>query len=123
MRNTLITNKTSGLVGIPALLLKKWALEFAPILNKLFHLRYDTGTFTDDWKNERFQPIPKKGSKAQASNYRSISVSKFLEKSIRYSVSSNTVKSTTDNTNIAGNCRFANKYYTYLQSHHMASHC
>ena len=83
---SLDTKKSSGLDGIPAIVLKRCAPELAPILTRLFQLSYDKGVFPDSWKIARVQPVPKKGSKSLPSNYRPISllsvVCKVMEKCI-----------------------------------------
>nr|CAH7748768.1 unnamed protein product [Callosobruchus chinensis] len=69
---------------IPAVVAKKCAPELAPILTRLFRMSYSSGVFPKDWKSACIQPVPKKGSKADPSNYRPIAllseISKVMEK-------------------------------------------
>lgn len=89
---SLNTNKASGLDGIPALLLKKCAPELAPVLTKLFQLSYDSGIFPDGWKSARVQPIPKKGSKTQPSNYRPVALLSVISKVMERIINSEILK-------------------------------
>ena len=78
------TNKASGPDGIAAKMLKSTASVIAPSLTTLFNYSVMSGVIPDEWKNSNIVPIPKSSNKAQASNYRPISllstVSKMLEK-------------------------------------------
>ena len=53
------SSKSSGLDGIPAIVLKSCAPGLAPALNKLFKLSYNLGIFPS-WKLAHVFPIPKK---------------------------------------------------------------
>ena len=56
------TSKSKGPDGIPAIVLKNYAPELAPILNKLFQVSYTLGTFSTSWKQAHVFPIPKKAT-------------------------------------------------------------
>ncbi|XP_022838082.1 uncharacterized protein LOC111365117 [Spodoptera litura] len=75
-------NKASGPDGIPALVLKTCAPELSPILTRLFRLSLETGLVPVAWKLANVQPVPKKGSRADPNNYRPISVTSILCKSM-----------------------------------------
>nr|CAH7762493.1 unnamed protein product [Callosobruchus chinensis] len=79
-------NKATGPDMIPAVVAKKCAPELAPILTRLFRMSYSFGVFPKDWKSACIQPVPKKGSKADPSNYRPIAllsvISKVMEKCV-----------------------------------------
>ena len=65
VRKTLLqlnTSKSKGADGIPAIVLKSCAPEFAPVLNKLFQLSYSVGIFPSSRKLAHVFPIPKKGT-------------------------------------------------------------
>ena len=81
LRN-LDVNKASGPDGIPAIVLKTCAPELSPILTRLFRLSLETGKVPMAWKQANVQPVPKKGSRADPSNYRPISVTSILCKSM-----------------------------------------
>lgn len=85
MRKTLRNldvNKASGPDGIPAIVLKNCAPELTPVLTRLFRLSMSTGKVPESWKVANVQPVPKKGSRADPANYRPISVTSILCKSM-----------------------------------------
>lgn len=86
------TTKASGTDNIPAIVLKKCALELTPILCKLFELSYKKGIFPDTWKNARVQPVPKKGKKNLASNYRPISLTPIISKVMERAINTELLK-------------------------------
>ncbi|RVE51677.1 hypothetical protein evm_003649 [Chilo suppressalis] len=75
-------NKASGPDGIPAIVLKTCAPELSPVLTRLFRLSLDTEQVPKSWKLANVQPVPKKGSHADPANYRPISVTSLLCKSM-----------------------------------------
>ncbi|CAG4966884.1 unnamed protein product [Colias eurytheme] len=79
LRN-LDVDKASGPDGIPALVLRNCAPELSPILTRLYRLSYSTGVVPESWKIANVQPIPKKGSRADPTNYRPISITSILGK-------------------------------------------
>ena len=74
------TSKSKGPDGISAIVLKSCALELAPVLNKLFQLSYTLAIFPSSWKFSQIFPIPKKGDKTDASNYRPVAITSFISK-------------------------------------------
>jgi len=48
----------------------------------LFETSYKTGSIPQDWKNAHTVPIYKKGSKAEVKNYRPVSLTSVVCKSI-----------------------------------------
>ena len=79
--------KASGPDKIPCRLLKELANELAPALTHLFNQSLRTGEVPSIWKHALVQPIYKKGDRAQAANYRPISLTcvccKLLEHIVR----------------------------------------
>ncbi|KAJ0177088.1 hypothetical protein K1T71_007097 [Dendrolimus kikuchii] len=75
-------NKASGPDGIPAIVLKTCAPELTPILTRLYRLSLKTGLVPKSWKQANVQPVPKKGSRADPVNYRPISITSILCKSM-----------------------------------------
>nr|CAI5829594.1 unnamed protein product [Callosobruchus analis] len=74
------TNKASGPDQIPAIVLKRCAIELTPILCKLFRISYEQGVFPSFWKIGCVQPIPKKGKKADPNNYRPVDLLSIMSK-------------------------------------------
>ena len=78
------TNKSLGIDGISAKLLKDAGDTISESLVNIFNLSLQSGIFPDDWKLARITPIYKDGSKTEWGNYRPISaisiVAKVLEK-------------------------------------------
>ena len=72
--------KASGPDGIPPRVLRECASELAPVLVQLFTLCLNTNTFPLCWKRAFVQPIPKKGSRSDPSNYRPIALTCVLSK-------------------------------------------
>ena len=81
LRN-LDVNKASGPDGIPAVVLKTCAPELSPVLTRLFRLSLESGLVPKSWKLANVQPVPKKGSRADPANYRPISVTSILCKTM-----------------------------------------
>ena len=76
--------KATGPDGIPPSLLKLCADELAEPTSQLFSESLETGQFPTSYKSAHVIPIPKKGDKSLASNYRPVSIlptsSKLLER-------------------------------------------
>ena len=71
-------NKASGPDGIPARVLRFCAPELSPVLTRLYRLSLKTGSVPKSWKVANVQPVPKKGSRADPSNYRPIAITSIL---------------------------------------------
>ena len=66
--------KAGGPDNIGCRILKELAVEFAPILVKIFQFSYDTGEIPACWKNANVAPVYKKGPVCTAANYRPVSL-------------------------------------------------
>ena len=71
-------NKAVGPDGIPSIVLKYCAPELAPVLCKLFNKSLSSGVCPSDWKKADVFPVPKKGDRSIASNYRPISITSVI---------------------------------------------
>ena len=83
------TNKSPGIDGISAKLLKDAGDTISESLANIFNLSLQSGTFPDDWKLARITPIYKDGSKTECGNYRPISVISIVAKVFEKLVYSN----------------------------------
>ena len=72
--------KAGGPDGIPPRVLRECASALAPILVQLYSLCLNTNTFPQCWKRAYVQPVPKKGSRSDPSNYRPIALTCILSK-------------------------------------------
>ena len=78
--SNLKTNKSTGLDGISARLLKDAAAIIAPILTDIFNQSLKSSVFPKIWKKGKVTPIYKSGDRSNMSNYRPITVLPILSK-------------------------------------------
>ena len=78
--STLKTNKSTGLDGISARLLKDAAAIIAPTLTDIFNQSLKSSIFPKIWKDGKVTPIFKSGDRSNMSNYRPITVLPILSK-------------------------------------------
>jgi hypothetical protein len=71
-------SKATGPDGIPPVVLKHCAPELAPVLCKLFALSVTPGVCPASWRCADVFPVPKRGDRANPSNYRPISITSVL---------------------------------------------
>ncbi|MCP4492513.1 MAG: hypothetical protein GY820_35180, partial [Gammaproteobacteria bacterium] len=76
------SNKAHGPDGIHGKLLKNCAVGLAYPLSILFKVCYNMGSLPEEWKLGHIVPIFKKGSKHEASNYRPISLTSLVGKTL-----------------------------------------
>ena len=80
------SNKAHGFDGLSIAMLKLCSIEVSTPLFLIFKACMDSGTFPSQWKKANVQPVHKKNSRQQKSNYRPISLlpicSKIFEKVI-----------------------------------------
>ena len=73
-------------------ILKECASVISPAVYSIFRLSIDKSQLPEDWKIGRVTPIHKKGSRRKACNYRPISLTSVLCKTLEALVRSNVVK-------------------------------
>ena len=78
--SNLKTNKSTGLDGISARLLKDAAAIIAPTLTDIFNQSLKSSVFLKIWKEGKVTPIYKSGDLCNMSNYRPITVLPILSK-------------------------------------------
>ena len=81
-------HKASGPDNIPARVLKETASEIAPMLTHLFQQSLNTGVIPPEWKQAYVTPIYKKGNKADPKNYRPVSLTSIISKTMEHILSS-----------------------------------
>ena len=78
----------AGPDGLPAYLLKEGASELAPVFTLLFQSTLHQGKVPRDWKSAHVTPIFKKGANHIPSNYRPISLTSIVCKTIEHIIHS-----------------------------------
>ena len=81
-------NKACGPDKIRPLLLKELAVEITPIVTLIFNCSYQQQQVPSDWKTAYVTPIFKKGEKYEASNYRPVSLTCVLCKTMEHIIAS-----------------------------------
>jgi len=77
-------SKASGPDLLPTRILKMIAAEIAPILTVIFQQSYNTGTVPTDWKDANVTAVFKKGDKTNPANYRPVSLTCILCKTMEH---------------------------------------
>ena len=75
-------NKACGPDLIPARLLKEGAEEISHSLSRIFQLSLCSGTLPQDWISAHIVPVHKKNDKSNPSNYRPISLTSVVVKTL-----------------------------------------
>ncbi|CAH2096385.1 unnamed protein product [Euphydryas editha] len=107
---TLDVNKASGPDGVPAIVLRTCALELSPPLTRLYRLSLKTGKVPKSWKLANVQPVPKKGSRADPVNYRPISVTSILCKTMERALNNKLLA------HLEGNDLLSDRQYGFRQN-------
>ena len=81
-------HSASGPDGLPARLLKETADELAPAVTLLFNATLHQGRIPREWKSAYVTPIFKKGDKHRPENYRPISLTSIICKTIEHIIHS-----------------------------------
>ena len=77
-------NKATGPNDIPAKFLKEVNIEISPLISFIFQASLDQGQIPSDWKQARVAPVFKKGDRGQPANYRPISLTSILCKTLEH---------------------------------------
>ena len=81
-------HKATGPDNIPGRLLKEATEELAPGLAHLFQISIHNGTIPLDWKSALVTPVFKKGDQSSPSNYRPISLTSIVCKTLEHVIHS-----------------------------------
>nr|XP_054765722.1 uncharacterized protein LOC129272629 [Lytechinus pictus] len=85
-------HKASGPDMIPARLLKELALELTPIFVHFYQASLNQGTIPEDWKKGNIVPVFKKGDRSLPENYRPVSLTSIVCKTLEHIVCSSIMK-------------------------------
>ena len=72
--------------------LNTYAAQLAPILQNIFQLSVDSSQVPEAWKNATVTAIYKKGSRAEAANYRPISLTYVASELLEHIIHSHVMK-------------------------------
>ena len=75
-------NKSPGVDGIPPKLLKEIVEQISTPLAKVFNLSLEGGIVPSEWKEANITPLFKKGSRNKPENYRPVSLTSIVYKSL-----------------------------------------
>ncbi|MCG8078585.1 MAG: reverse transcriptase family protein, partial [Candidatus Thiodiazotropha taylori] len=89
--NNLNPSKASGPDLLPTRILKMIASEIAPILCAIYQQSYNTGQVPYDWRQANITAVFKKGDKTNPANYRPVSLTCILCKTMEHIVFSQTM--------------------------------
>ena len=84
--NNIKPHKACGPDQIPNIVLKNCAKELAPGITILFQKSIDSGILPKDWTDANIAPVFKKGDKHSAENYRPVSLTSVLSKTLEHIV-------------------------------------
>ena len=89
--NNLNPSKASGPDLLPTRILKMVSSEIAPTLCAVYQQSYDTGQVPTDWRQANITAVVKKGDKTNPANYRPVSLTCILCKTMEHVVFSQTI--------------------------------
>ncbi len=85
-------SKSQGPDGIPPWFLNRYASHLAPVIHDIFQSSVDSGQVPNTWKEANVTAIFKKGSRAETSNYRPISLTPVVSKLLEHIIHSHIMK-------------------------------
>ena len=94
---SLNVNKACGPDGVSPRLLNECHMELAPILARLFNYTLSRGTLPIDWKSANVVPIFKSGEQTAVDNYRPVSLTSVIVKSLERLVHNHIMNFLSDN--------------------------
>jgi len=97
------THKSPGPDGIHGHFLKATATEIAPVLTHLFQHSLSEGTLPSTWKQAYVSPIFKKGNKTDPGNYRPVSLTSIVCKTMEHVICSQMMRHLESNNILAEN--------------------
>ena len=89
--NNLNPSKASGPDLLPTRILKMVSMEIAPVLCMIYQQSYNTGQVPLDWQQANVTAVYKKGDKTNPANYRPVSLTCILCKTMEHIIFSQTM--------------------------------
>ena len=96
-------NKAGGPDNIPARILKELAYQLTPMLTHLFQQSLTTGDIPQEWKSAFVTPLFKKGKRYDPSNYRLVSLTSIVCKTLEHILVSQIMKHLETNSILCNN--------------------
>ena len=90
-------SKAPGPDAISTRIVKECADELCPGITRIFQRSLDTGVLPEDWTSANIAPIFKKGDRHLAENYRPVSLTPVLSKTLEHIVFTNMVRHLEEN--------------------------
>ena len=90
--SNLNVSKAAGPDSLRPIVLKELGQVIAPAISIIFQISLDSGTVPLDWKKAQVCPLFKKGDKTDPANYRPISLTCILCKTMEHIIASNLCK-------------------------------
>ena len=84
--NKIQPHKAQGPDNIPNMVLKQCSSSLAPAVTLMFQKSLDSGTLPKDWTDANVSPIFKKGDRQAPENYRPVSLTSVLSKTLEHIV-------------------------------------
>ena len=108
------TNKSHGPDNIPPRILKVCAKELAPSLAKLFNISLSSGNLPSEWKVANVVPIHKSRDRVLATNYRPVSLTSIVVRSLERLIHKHIMVFLTDQSLLCDNQHGFRKYHSCL---------
>ena len=90
--SNLNVSKAAGPDSVRPIVLKELSQVITPVITIIFQTSLDSGTVPSDWKKAQVCPLFKKGDKTDPANYRPISLTCILCKTMEHIIASNLCK-------------------------------
>lgn len=104
-------SKAAGPDGLHPLVLKQLAPVISPTLALIFQKSLDNGSLPNDWRDANICPLFKKGDRSLAINYRPVSLTSIVCKTLEHIVASN-IMAHIENNNI-----LSDRQHAFRKSH------
>ena len=86
------SRKATGPDNISTAILRMAADELATVLTRLYQFSHDQGTVPQEWRDAHIVPVFKKGERHQPSNYRPVSFTSVVSKTMEHIIHSSIMR-------------------------------